>query len=395
MKILLVHNNYKCFGGEDNVLQAENWLLANRGHHIFILRADNNQIHGFLQQSKTAFNAYYSKSIKSSIFQKIRDCKPKVVQVHNFFPLLTPSVYDACIEAGVPVVQTLHNYRTICPGALLMRDGKICEKCICGSPYHAVLHRCYRKSSLGSWAVARMVAYHRKKQTWQNKVDRFIALTQFGKQKFIEAGFPENKIMVKPNFYNQELEVGNQQSEARKGALFVGRMSREKGVATLFAACQQGLEIPLRVAGDGPLHMEYQEQQMPHVEFLGRLTAKQVSREMQRASFLVMPSVWYEGFPMVLVEAFAHRLPVVASRLGSMAEIVEDGITGLHFEPGNPKDLAQKVQWMHDHPEESRRMGDNARRVYEEKYTPERNYQMLMDIYRQAIEEKRSSGKRS
>ena len=385
MNILFIHNMYKQSGGEDTILQSELAILAQNGHKTEQAGQQNARIQSLVDKTKVFKNILYSHQSRQWMSLQINCFKPDIVHVHNFFPLLTPSIYDACIEAGVPVVQTLHNYRTICPGALLMRNGKICEKCITGSPYQAILHRCYRNSIPGSWAVARMVAYHRNKQTWQYKVDRFIALTQFGKQKFIEAGFPGKKIVVKPNFCEVVYSRGNGQDSKRRGALFVGRLSDEKGVATMLEAWH-GLDIPLRVAGGGPLFAGNDGKHDGYVEFLGQITGEQVAVEMGQASFLVMSSEWYEGFPMVLVESFAHGLPVVASRLGGMAEIVQDGITGLHFEPGNSKDLAEKVLWMNNHSDECRQMGKNARKEYEEKYTPEKNYEMLMDIYKKTIE---------
>ena len=388
MKSLIVHNNYKTSGGELTVVKAEITVLQNHRIETNLLEVTNDNLIGIIKLFNVARTTCYSTKSKEFLLKRIDYFRPDIVHVHNFFPLLTPSIYDACIEAGVPVVQTLHNYRTLCPGALLMRKGEICEKCLTGSPYQAILHRCYRDSIPGTWAVARMVAYHRRKRTWQHKVNRFIALTQFAKQKFVQAGFPERNIFVKPNFCQASVERVGLRPEKRNGALFVGRLSEEKGVTTLLDGWR-GLDIPLRVAGDGPLLVENRKRHQNNIEFLGRLTGEQVKKEMSLASFLVMPSEWYEGFPMVLVEAFANGLPVVVSRLGSMAEIVEDGKTGLHFEPGNPQDLAQKVQWMHEHLEECRIMGNNAKKVFEEKYTPEKNYEMLMDVYRQAINEKR------
>ena len=367
---------------------SERSLLDLNGNSINCFVSNNSIVNNLHEKIKVSFFLTHSKVSKLMAVRLIFECNPSLVHIHNFFPLLTPSIYDACIEAGVPVVQTLHNYRTICPGALLMLDGKICEQCITGSPYRAMVHRCYRNSVPGSWAVARMVAYHRKRRTWQTKVDRFIALTRFGKEKFVQAGFPAEKIAIKPNFYDASHFCYAPNHPSTGQALFVGRLSREKGVATLLQAWH-GVRVPLRIVGDGPLMPDICKVGNPAIETLGQLSGQQVSAEMGRASFLVMPSEWYEGFPMVLVEAFAHGLPVVASRLGSMAEIVEDGITGLHFEPGNPHDLARKVQWLHDHPEECRQMGENARRDYEAKYTPERNYEMLMRIYEEVIEEKK------
>jgi len=267
-----------------------------------------------------------------------------------------------------------------------MRNGKVCEKCITGSPYNAVLHGCYKGSRVGSLAVARMVDYHRSRNTWQEKVGRFITLTEFSKQKFVHAGFPSNKISVKSNFTshetgNFELIVNNELQ-----ALFVGRLSHEKGVATLLSAWGK-ISLPLHIVGDGPLYAKAQNSGLNTVVVFGRLTSDEVSLKMSKASFLVMPSKWYEGFPMVLVEAFSHGLPVIASRLGSMAEIVEDGVTGLHFEAGNSDDLVEKVLWMQSHPEKCQEMGENARRVYLEKYTPEINYKILIQIYQEVIDE--------
>lgn len=391
MNCLVFHNSYKLTGGEDSVVCAEQQLLIFFGHQCCEVNKRNAGISGYFLRIKTALSVSYSSAGKASAKLAVLENRPDIVHVHNFFPIFTPSIYEAFIELGVPVIQTLHNYRTICPGALLMREGQVCEKCVIGTPYQAVLHRCYRNSRLGTLAVARMVDYHRKRNTWATKVDHFIALTEFAKAKFIEAGFPEHKIAVKPNFYSGKgVERHAEKGQCRTGALFVGRVSPEKGIRTLVKAWAQ-VATALRVVGDGPLLDEIQHCGFDNLNCLGQLSAEQVSAEMTKASFLVMPSEWYEGFPMVLVEAFAHGLPVIASRLGGMAEIVKDGVTGLHFEPGNAEDLAAKVRWMNDHPEECRQMGYNARREFEAKYTPERNYEMLMKIYQEAIDEKKKS----
>ena len=212
-------------------------------------------------------------------------------------------------------------------------------------------------------------------------MDRFIALTEFAKAKFGEAGFPKDKIAVKPNFV--EDVKADASDMPRSGALFVGRLSPEKGISTLLRAWGS-LEIPLRIAGDGPLYDAVQDAALAQITPLGRKTTEEILSEMTRAEFLVMPSDWYEGFPMTLAEAYCKGLPVIASRLGAMAEIVEDGVTGLHFTPGDAEDLVVKVRWAVEHPEEMRRFGLNARRVYEEKYTPEANFRQLMSIYQEA-----------
>lgn len=391
MKITQIHNKYKKLGGEDLIFCCENKLLKFYKNEIFEIIIYNATIDNKFKILSAACGAAYSDANRKLIRNKISENLPDIVHIHNFFPLLTPSVYDACIDHNVPVVQTLHNYRTICPGALLMRDGQVCELCIKGSPYQAVLHRCYRNSIPGSWAVARMVAYHRKKQTWQHKVDRFIALTQFAKNKFVEAGFPAHKIAVKPNFYSGKgISNNTEPADSRFGALFVGRISQEKGIRTLVKAWKD-LTTSIRVVGDGPLLEEIQSCGRKNIISLGQLSADRVSSEMTNAAFLILSSECYENFPLTIAEAFAHGLPVVASRLGAMAEIVEDGVTGLHFEPGNAEDLAAKVRWMNNHPDERRQMGYNARREFEAKYNPERNYEMLMKIYQDAIDENKQS----
>ena len=385
MKILQLHNKYQQLGGEDSVIHIESLLLNAHGQQVDLLEVSNDHIQSIWGKVSAAVGCVYSKSSKQDVQAAVFRYEPDVVHVHNFFPLFTPSIYDACENVGVPVVQTLHNYRLICPGALLMREGRVCEDCITGSPFQAVIHGCYKNSRIGSFFVARMVDDHRRRQTWQKKVARYIALTEFAKQKFIQAEFPSDKIVVKPNFSAITFDEGKELRTGKPYALFVGRLSHEKGVNTLLEAWDD-LLLPLHLVGDGPLFNKSKCSGSKSISVLGRLSPADVASQMSEASFLVMPSEWYEGFPMVLVEAFAKGLPVVASRLGSLAEIVQDGITGLHFEAGNPIDLADKVRWMRDNPIERKKMGKNARQIYLERYTPETNYKMLMQIYQDAID---------
>lgn len=384
MKILFVHNYYQHSGGEDNVVAAEIRLLAEHGQEVESWNVDNKDLPlGLSGKIKTALTTGYSSASRAIARDKLRSFKPDVVHVHNFFPQISPSIYDACLDEGVPVVQTLHNYRLICPGAMLMREGKICEQCISGSPYQAAWYGCYRGSKLGSLVVAHMLARHRKQGTWQHKVSHFIALTEFAKSKFVQAGFPADKITVKPNFVADTPEIFAREQQP-PFALFVGRLSEEKGITTLANAWShlKGI-LPLKVAGSGELDTQFSEPDA--VELLGFQNTTAIDKLMRQAAFLVMPSECYEGFPLVLVEAFSYGLPVLASRLGSMVEIIKDSDTGLLFEAGNPQDLAEKVRWLIEHPVECRRMGDNARTTYLTNYTPEINYQQLMAIYRGAI----------
>lgn len=382
MKVLIVHNAYRQPGGEDAVVAAEKALLAEYGHGVRLFTVSNDSVTGVGSRLAAALGAPYSPAARDTLARLLDEQRPDVVHVHNFFPLLTPSIYDACQTAAVPVVQTLHNYRLICPVATLRRNGAICEICVSANAYRSVLHGCYRDSRLGTLAVARMIQIHRRRGTWRNKVDRYIALTQFARSKFIEGGLPAEKIVVKPNFVVADHAPAPLPGQ-RKGGLFVGRLSPEKGIGVLLDAWRE-LDVPLCVAGDGPLLDEVRGQASPAVIPLGRLSATEVANEMRRAQFLVVPSEWYEGFPVVIAEAYARGLPVIASRLGSLAEIVEDGVTGLHVEPGDAGDLAAKVRWAVDHPDRMHRMGWQAHRRYEERYSPEVNHALLVAIYGEA-----------
>jgi glycosyltransferase involved in cell wall biosynthesis len=387
MRVLIVHNRYQYAGGEETVVANEHALLERHGCETRLWSVNNDGIASTWSKITAAVHATYSRPAREELARVIAEFRPAVVHVHNFFPLLSPSVYDACRAAGVAVVQTLHNYRTICPGSLLSRDGHPCEDCIGASPYQGALHGCYRGSRIGSLAVARMVDTHRRRGTWSNKVDRFIALSAFSKTKFVAAGFPANRIMVKPNFSEDRLTVG---SAVRAGALFVGRLSPEKGIGTMLRAWD-ALEVMLRVVGDGPLYELIEKAAGSSIVALGRKSSAEVALEMAQAAFLILPSAWPENCPMVIIEALCQGLPVIASRIPALAELIEEGATGLLFKQEDADDLATKVRWAHQHIEAMRIMGANARRVYEERYSPSINFGQLAKIYEAAIVQSQSA----
>jgi len=394
MRVLLLHNRYQLAGGEDGVVQAEKSLLEVNGHQVSLLEVSNHDIKNPWDKATTAVMAIYSYPAKQQVSSEIARFSPDVVHVHNFFPLLSPSIYDACREHGLSVVQTLHNYRLACPKAIPFRDGKICEDCI-GElvPWHSVVHSCYRNSRVQSLVVAAMNTWHRLRGTWQERVDAYIVFTQFQKGKMVQAGLSAEKLYIKPNFVFASNSL-NQTDERGNYLLFVGRLSEEKGVSVLIDAyLQNNLCIPLKIAGDGPLR-KILEQTVKNssgknaIEFLGFQDKHKVLSLMYNAQFLIFPSIWYEGFPLTIAEAFACGLPVIVPKLGSMAEIVEDGVTGLHFEAGNSADMAAKIQWATTNPETMITMGKKARLVYEAMYAPEANYQQLIAIYEQVINKK-------
>lgn len=386
MKILIAHNFYQRPGGEDDVVRNESDLLTTHGHEVKVHSVTNDDIQSTADKIRTAWTVTYSHDARRRIARDIADFSPDVVHVHNFFPLLSPSIYDACQDAGVAVVQTLHNYRLICASGQLTRNATPCEKCIHGKHAWGVIHRCYRDSVLASLAVARMISTHRRRDTWARKVHCFITPSHFMKQKFVEARFPAEQIHVKPNFVPEFHGLSRPDPDApRHGALFAARLSPEKGVRTLMTVWQ-GLGVDLRVVGDGPLMAFVQGAADSSTTLLGWLPLPELIAEMRRAQFLLMPSTWYEGFPVTLALSFACGLPVIASRLGALAEIVEDGKTGLHFTPGDAAELAAKVRWAVENPERMREMGRTARLVYKRMFSPERNYEMLLQIYQAALE---------
>jgi glycosyltransferase involved in cell wall biosynthesis len=386
MKILFVHNRYQNLGGEDLAAQVEMELLEKHGHTIDRFEVDNADIVGFYGSVKAALGTVYSLTSKRTFAARLKSFRPSVVHVFNFFPLLSPSIHYACHEAGVPVVQKISNFRLICPSALLMRDGNVCEDCV-GKiiAWPGVLHACYRGSRAGSTVVATMIATHRFLGTWENVVDAYIARTNFSRDKLIKGGLPAGKITIIPSFAP---DPGGSGDASGGFALFAGRLSPEKGIATLLSAWDRlnGSTIRLRIVGDGPLREEVARRATGgRIEYLGGLSRKQVQALMHEAAVLIFPSVCYENFPLAIVEAFASGVPVVASEIGAMAEIIEDGRTGLHFRPGDPEDLATKIKWVTNHPAELGQMRRAARAEYLLKYTPERNYQLLTGTYDRAI----------
>lgn len=369
------------------MFEAEVALLQDHGDAVRVIEVTNDAIEAArtpFDSAALALTTIWSRSGRRLVADAATEFGPDIVHFDNTFPLVSPGAYGAARKHGAAVVQTLHNYRLVCPAATLYRDGAVCEDCLGKMPLPGVVHGCYRRSRPQSAVVASMLAAHRLRRTWSRDVDRYIALSDFARSKFVEGGLPGPLIAVKPNFVTIEPEPGGTE---RSEFLFVGRLAPEKGVRTLLAAALQTSDIHLRVAGDGPLAAEVKSagDTNPGLTALGRLNPAQVRREMRTSRALVFPSEWYEGFPLAILEAFACGMPVIASRLGAMVDIVNDSHTGLLFAPGDAEDLAVKVRWAHEHPDEMRVMGDNARREYELKYTPDRNYSLLMGIYNEAL----------
>jgi glycosyltransferase involved in cell wall biosynthesis len=389
VKIVLVHNTYQQPGGEDVVFEQERRLLEHMGHMVVAYCRSNHEIEklSVIGRSALAVRTVWASDTHRDFSALLVRENPDIVHVHNTFIMVSPSIYSACRKQGVPVVQTLHNFRLLCPGAQFLRDGKICEDCVDHTLWRSVWHGCYRDSRPATASVALMLAWHRRSGTWDELIDRYIALTDFARNKFIASGFPEYKIVVKPNFVDPD--PGAKQGPG-EGALFVGRLSNEKGLLTLLDAWKQlPKECWLQIVGDGPQREELEQMVrrfgISSVHFRGRLSHSETLAAIKSSSFLVLPSEWYEGFPMTIAESFACGTPVICSKLGAMEEIVADSRTGLHFLPGSSQDLAHKLEWAFAHPLEIAAMGRAARAEYEALYTPQSAYRQLMDVYEQTV----------
>jgi glycosyltransferase involved in cell wall biosynthesis len=387
LSVLCLHNRYIQPGGEDQVFDSEAQLLAENGVRVEKVEEQTTYPSGLVRKIGAAVDCVWSRSWHGRFKALLQSSRPDVVHIHNFFSVISPSVYYACREEGIPVVQTLHNYRLACPAASFYRDGKVCEECLDQGPFHAVRYGCYRDSKLATAALAAMIEVHKRKNTWAEMVDCYIALTEFARHKMIQGGLPAEKIRVKPNFV---LPDPGPRTGNGDYALFVGRLVDLKGVGSMLEAWSKlPATIPLVIAGDGPFRPEMgkliSERNLKNVDYRGRLSRPQTLAAMKGARFLMFPSLWYEGFPVTIAESFACGVPVLCSRLGSMQEIVQDGVTGLHFNAGDAENMADRVQWAWSHPQETGTMGFSARAEFESKYSAERNFGMLTDIYESVL----------
>ncbi len=385
MDILLAHNYYQKPGGEDHVFASEAKLLADHGHRVVRYEVRNATI-GSQSRVGVAARTIWNPGEYRRLREVIRKERPQMLHAHNTFPLISPALYYAARAEEVPVVQTLHNYRLSCPAATLFRDGQVCKECVgMAVPWPAVKHACYQGSAAGSAVIAAMLSIHRWVGTWSRLVDAYIVPSAFSRDLLVEAGLPAHKMFVKPNFTEH---TPFSWRPAKRAAVFAGRLTREKGVETVLEAWSHVHgTVPLHIIGDGPLADLVRDfaAKTPNVCYHGWLEHSRVLELFRDSAFLLVPSTWYEVFGLTVIEAYSCGLPVIASRIGGLTEIVGDGQTGLHFTAGDSRDLSAKVNWAWSHPAEIERMGSNARAEYERKYTGELAYSLLMQVYRMAI----------
>jgi len=395
MKVLLVHNYYgsSAPSGENQVFEAEGNLLRQRGHEVseFLRHSDTIRAKGAWGALQGALSTPWNPFAVKKIRQAVETIHPEVVHVHNTFPLLSPAIFHSIGHRAARVL-TLHNYRLFCPAAIPMRAGRVCTDCLNShSVWPSLQHGCYRNSRLATLPLAANVALHRNLGTWTKQADAFIALTEFQRDRMIEAGLPENLVHVKPNFY-----PGNPLvlpwAERRNNVVFAGRLTAEKGVLVLVKAwLLWGSSAPeLRIVGDGDLRAQLEQlaATVPEVpiRFLGQMSGTATQKEIAHARLLILPSEWFEGFPMVVREAFAFGTPTAVSNIGPLPSIVQQGKNGVVFEPANPQSLLNVVRSVWGRGDELERLAKGARHSYEALYNEDANYNMLMTIYERAME---------
>lgn len=384
--ILIVHNKYRFAGGEDSVVENEKKLLTTYGHSVTVYEKNNTALDNFsiVQKLLLPLRTLYSLSSAREIRDLIRHEQIDIVHVHNTLPLISFSAYYAAKSEGCALVQTLHNFRFLCPNGLFYRDGHICQDCMHGL-YHSVKYACYRGSKLQSAMVACSLWLHRTLGTFRLP-DAYITLTNFNQQT-LSSLLPADKLYLKPNF-TEKVPAFHSPKE-RSYFLYASRLDSSKGIFLLLESFKQLPEQQLVIIGDGPEKeavLSYiEEHGLENVRFLGFTPHEQTMSYLHHAKALLFPSQWYEGFPVIIAESLAVATPIIGSNIGNTASIIEDGKTGLLFEYNSIDDCIQKIRTFSSPDFPSEKMEQNCRQIFEEKYCPEQNYQQLMQIYTSAL----------
>lgn len=390
MKILLIHNHYLEKGGEDEVVNAEAKLLTEHGHKVILYEKSNAYIESLTFFKKLAFillELNFSKAVYNEIKEIVKIQKPDIAHIHNIFVCITPSVYFALKEENIPIVQTLHNYRFFCLKGIFFNKGNICEKCKDKKFFNAVAGKCWRNSFILSLFLAKLLY---KMGYFLKNIDSYIVLSEFSRNKFIEYGLNKQEMYLKRNFLDIEPDSSTQDNNY---ALFIGRLVDYKGIETLLEAFKMCPPYNLKIIGDGPMNRKVDSfsSSCSNIEWLGKLDRDSVIGIIKNSSFLIFPSECYETMGMVILESFIFSKPVLASNLGAVKELVIDGVNGILFEPGDPRDLAAKISYLFSHDKERIEMGKNANKIYQERFNKEENYHDLINVYTETIKIKKET----
>ena len=388
MKILLCHNYYKTRAGEGLVFEHEKNLLLDKGNDVQTYTRDNIEINSFSTGRRLSSfkNGFSNKKTQNDIDRIIADSRPDVAHIHNVFPLISPSIYVALNRHKVPIVQTFHNFRFICPNGLLFINEKECPNFL-NKNIHCVKNKCYKNSRVYSAWYSAILAYHAKQKTFIDKINRYIALNNFTKNVFIKSGFDEKKIVVKPNSASASESLFNDNPD--NYILYGGRLSQEKGIFTLLKAAARVPDLPLKILGDGPLENKIKhfiaENNLAHVELLGYQPQKQFEKYLANAFVTILPSECFENCPLTVINSLYLGTPVIASRTGGIPDFVPEEKAGWLFTPGNVDELTQKLTMIKNNKNKIVGMRSNVQKWGFEQFSPETNYRRLMKIYEEII----------
>jgi len=387
MKILQIHNEYKYRGGEDIVVEDEKKILLKNNCKVFqLIKKNINEITSIYKIINIVKNLNYSIISKNEVLDNLDRIKPDLVHIHNTFPLWSYSVIDACNEKKIPVIMTLHNFRMICANGTFFRNNQVCEKCLQSSVFNSVKYGCYQNSKLKSIPVSLMINNSNKGLSVVNKLNKIIVLSEFAKKKFLEANFPKNKIVVKPNFIFDKIKC--KKNISKSGFLYASRLSEEKGILDLIKAFKK-FNFDLNVCGDGPLKSKLENESK--IKYLGFLSKKKLLNVLMKTKFLIFPSKCFENFPTIFLQAFALNVLVIAPKLGSMSTIIKDKHNGVLFKANDVDDMIKKIKWVMSNDDKCNQIIKNAKKDLKKKYTESINYKILMDIYEKTIKENKNN----
>ncbi len=383
MKVCLVHNAYGKVSGEEIVVKNTIALLRAKGIEVItFLRSSEELESKILGSAKAFFSGICNPFSKRRFHDFLERERPDVVHIHNLFPLISPAILPVCTTLGVPVVMTVHNYRLVCPNGLFSVNGQICERCSGGKEYWCVLRNC-EGSVFKSLGYALRTFAERILSAYKNNVSVYAVLTEFQKRKLVNNEYHADRITVVPNMI--ETSTSNGEEGLGEYVGFVGRVSPEKRVELLVKAARRCPDISFRVAGAYSRALSLVEAAPGNVVFDGMLGRSEMDAFYRRSRIVVLTSTCYEGFPMALIEAMSWGKPVVSSAIGGLPEIVDDGVTGLLFEPGNVDQLADRIRYLWENPDVATRMGQAGCDKAKREYSREKYFERLMDVYKKAM----------
>lgn len=390
MKILAIHNFHRkgSASGDDQVFKSETALLESHGNTVVRYTVSNDEFDnaGLVGKVASTFGMLWSFRHYKAIQKIIKQEKPDIVHVHTFFPLLSPSILYAAKRYGVKVVATLHDTRFICPCSTSLRGTKLCNECGDGHYFRMCQYGCFKNSRLQSLVVAFIFKYHRLRKTFYKQIDKYICLNDNQINLLETIGFDKSKIVKKYNFVpdaESNLKAIKVNAIPERYVVFYGRIGEEKGVHLLMKMWDSINDIPLVVMGSGPLESEFRSwaEGKDNVYFLGYTEHKKCLSIVKNAEYVVFPSIWYEGCSMVEIETESLGKSLIATDLGFSAETIIDGVNGYKVRLGNVSEFVEKINMLWNEPKMCLKMGENARKDYLDKFTPEDNYKQLIRIY--------------